>query len=539
VRDLTPGEISGQVIRVMKDLGERVSNIVVMGIGEPFDNYPNLIKFLKNINHPEGVNLGYRHITVSTCGIVPKIIDFANAKMTELVVESNAQKAELAEFKAQVEYYRSFYFSERYGREYVNKTVYGSNTNVDEAEAQKVIAGIQKAFDESIAYADAKIAMAKAVDDYVKQVAVKTVLERACEEIEQRSSLNASNYLKPAKLVEACENAYIAHESLGTLEHYKKGENGEQIVIDLKTGKPVGDTTDLGDGEVLKRMSIKYQEALKALVNEEKQKVLDSNLYGLSANTKISDYVKYAKIMIESLGKYGRLSKPDAENIPEIDGYKVTQYKYGENNVIYGSDIVKAFKDSLTVNGALSLELNNKKVVSEKLDKYLLKSSLVYEKKNEQGVVEYTITLTCVNLSGEPIGYFEPESVLSVLEGASAAVERNVFLVLNGSKFEKATGGLKDADKEILKGKVFFDYFTLIVSAPKFAGGALDVLEIDKAICVQVTFDFKSSETLEKMVVYQALYGEYGIWVRPISMWNELVDVNGIETPRFKFLREE
>lgn len=47
------------------------------------------------------------------------------------------------------------------------------------------------------------------------------------------------------------------------------------------------------------------------------------------------------------------------------------------------------------------------------------------------------------------------------------------------------------------------------------------------------------SETLEKMVVYQALYGEYGIWVRPISMWNELVNVNGVKTPRFKFLREE
>ena len=47
------------------------------------------------------------------------------------------------------------------------------------------------------------------------------------------------------------------------------------------------------------------------------------------------------------------------------------------------------------------------------------------------------------------------------------------------------------------------------------------------------------SETLEKMVVYQALYGEYGIWVRPISMWNEIVDVNGVATPRFKFLREE
>lgn len=82
VRNLTPGEITGQIIRVMKDLGERVSNIVVMGIGEPFDNYDNLIKFLKIINSPEGVNLGYRHITVSTCGIVPKIIDFANEGMS-------------------------------------------------------------------------------------------------------------------------------------------------------------------------------------------------------------------------------------------------------------------------------------------------------------------------------------------------------------------------------------------------------------------------------------------------------------------------
>lgn len=81
VRNLTPGEITGQIIRVTKDLGERVSNIVVMGIGEPFDNYDNLIKFIKNITDPEGVNLGHRHITVSTCGIVPKIREFANEGM--------------------------------------------------------------------------------------------------------------------------------------------------------------------------------------------------------------------------------------------------------------------------------------------------------------------------------------------------------------------------------------------------------------------------------------------------------------------------
>ncbi len=81
VRNLAPHEITGQIIRVIKDLGERVSNIVVMGIGEPFDNYDNLMVFLKNINNPEGVNLGHRHITVSTCGLVPKIIDFANEGM--------------------------------------------------------------------------------------------------------------------------------------------------------------------------------------------------------------------------------------------------------------------------------------------------------------------------------------------------------------------------------------------------------------------------------------------------------------------------
>lgn len=78
VRNLTPSEITGQIIRVIKDLGERVSNIVVMGIGEPFDNYDNLMTFLKNINDPDGVNIGYRHITVSTCGIVPKIRSFAD-----------------------------------------------------------------------------------------------------------------------------------------------------------------------------------------------------------------------------------------------------------------------------------------------------------------------------------------------------------------------------------------------------------------------------------------------------------------------------
>lgn len=73
VRDLTPGELLGQVIAAAKDTGERISNIVLMGIGEPLDNYDNVLKFLHLVNDPHGVNIGYRHISLSTCGIVDKI----------------------------------------------------------------------------------------------------------------------------------------------------------------------------------------------------------------------------------------------------------------------------------------------------------------------------------------------------------------------------------------------------------------------------------------------------------------------------------
>lgn len=77
VRNLTAGEIIDQVMRVQEDAGEPVSNIVMMGIGEPFDNYENVLRFLKNVNHPDGLHIGYRHISVSTCGLVDRIYDFA------------------------------------------------------------------------------------------------------------------------------------------------------------------------------------------------------------------------------------------------------------------------------------------------------------------------------------------------------------------------------------------------------------------------------------------------------------------------------
>jgi len=83
-RNLEAGEIVAQVLTVQKALDatdERVSQVVIMGIGEPFENYDEMMGFLKIINHDKGLNIGARHITVSTSGIIPKIYDFADESL--------------------------------------------------------------------------------------------------------------------------------------------------------------------------------------------------------------------------------------------------------------------------------------------------------------------------------------------------------------------------------------------------------------------------------------------------------------------------
>ena len=73
VRNLTPAEMLDQIYRMSTDIGERISNVVVMGTGEPLDNYENLVKFIHILSSKEGLNISQRNITVSTCGIVPGI----------------------------------------------------------------------------------------------------------------------------------------------------------------------------------------------------------------------------------------------------------------------------------------------------------------------------------------------------------------------------------------------------------------------------------------------------------------------------------
>ena len=78
VRNLETYEIVEQILLIQKYIGKRIDSVVVMGIGEPFDNYDNIIRFIKIINDAKGLAIGARHITVSTCGLVPKIEEFSN-----------------------------------------------------------------------------------------------------------------------------------------------------------------------------------------------------------------------------------------------------------------------------------------------------------------------------------------------------------------------------------------------------------------------------------------------------------------------------
>ena len=96
IRNLSAGEMLSQIMKSQQLIGERISNVVLMGSGEPFDNFENVVKFLDIVNSEHGLNIGQRHITISTCGIVPKIKEFADINLqTTLAISLHAPSDEI------------------------------------------------------------------------------------------------------------------------------------------------------------------------------------------------------------------------------------------------------------------------------------------------------------------------------------------------------------------------------------------------------------------------------------------------------------
>ena len=96
VRNLSPSEMVMQIMMVEDLIKTKITHIVVMGIGEPFDNYDNIVKFIEIANHHKALNIGARHITISTCGIIPKIKEFSKLKyQVNLAISLHAPNDEL------------------------------------------------------------------------------------------------------------------------------------------------------------------------------------------------------------------------------------------------------------------------------------------------------------------------------------------------------------------------------------------------------------------------------------------------------------
>ena len=145
MRNLRPSEMLDQIYRIQRSTGERVSNVVVMGSGEPMDNYDNLIRFIRLLSDENGLNISQRNITVSTCGIVPKILKLAEEGLSiTLALSLHAPDDETR--KTLMPIANSYSLSEVLPacREYYKKTgrrltfeyslVQGVNDNLDEAK---------------------------------------------------------------------------------------------------------------------------------------------------------------------------------------------------------------------------------------------------------------------------------------------------------------------------------------------------------------------------------------------------------------------
>lgn len=153
VRQMTSGEILGQILDIQNDIGERISNVVLMGSGEPLDNFAEVVKFLEIANHKEGLNISQRSITLSTCGIVPKIYELADLKLQITLAISlhsalNEERTELMpvnkSYPIEALLEACDYYTEKTGRRitYEYALILGKNDKVEKAkELAKLLKG--------------------------------------------------------------------------------------------------------------------------------------------------------------------------------------------------------------------------------------------------------------------------------------------------------------------------------------------------------------------------------------------------------------
>lgn len=154
VRGLTPAEMLDQIYQIGKDIGERISNVVVMGTGEPLDNYENLLKFIELLTDENGLNISQRNLTVSTCGIVPKMRELAEKKLSitlalSLHASSQEKRKELMPVANKYEIQEVIdacrYYFEQTGRRFSFEysLVAGVNdTREDAAELSRLVKGM-------------------------------------------------------------------------------------------------------------------------------------------------------------------------------------------------------------------------------------------------------------------------------------------------------------------------------------------------------------------------------------------------------------
>ena len=154
VRGLTAGEMLDQIYQIGKDIGERISNVVVMGTGEPLDNYENLLRFIELLTDENGLNISQRNLTVSTCGIVPKMKDLADKQLAitlALSLHASSQEKRLSLMPVANKYDihevidACKYYFEKTGRRitFEYSLVGGVNdTDEDASELTKLIKGI-------------------------------------------------------------------------------------------------------------------------------------------------------------------------------------------------------------------------------------------------------------------------------------------------------------------------------------------------------------------------------------------------------------